>query len=68
FRLYPAMQDVIQTCATFRYLDFIHLLSLTSKGLALGFYQTMERLEDSTGLTPPIWRYPALKLMLNHVN
>lgn len=65
FRLYPATQDVIQTCATFRYLDFIHLHSLTSKGSTLGFYQTMERLDDNCGLAPPMWRYPALKLMLS---
>lgn len=63
--LYPATQDVVQTCATFRYLDFVHLHSLTAKGSMLGFYQTMERLADNTGISPAIWRYPALKLMVS---
>ncbi|KAE9406963.1 hypothetical protein BT96DRAFT_954569 [Gymnopus androsaceus JB14] len=52
------MQDIIQTCTTFQYLNFIHLHSLTSKGSTLSFYQTMD-------LALPIWQYPALKLMLN---
>lgn len=64
-RLYLATQDVVQTCATFRYLDFVNLHSLTAKGSTLGFYQTMERIWDNTGLSPTIWQYPALKLMLN---
>ncbi|KAE9403288.1 hypothetical protein BT96DRAFT_955974 [Gymnopus androsaceus JB14] len=56
---------MIQTCATFRYLDFVHLHALNSKGSTLAFYQMMERLDDNSGLAPPIWRYPALKLMLS---
>ncbi len=63
-RIYPATQDSIQTCATFRYLDYIHLHSLTAKGSTLGFYQTLERLADNAGLAPTSSRYPALKRML----
>ena len=62
--MYPATQDVIQTCATFCLLDFLHIYTLTVKGSALGFYQMLERLADNTGLSAVSSRYTTLKRKL----
>ncbi|KAK0227744.1 hypothetical protein IW262DRAFT_1445677 [Armillaria fumosa] len=61
---YPASQQVVKTCATFRLLEMFHLLSLVSKTSTYDFYRTLERMSDNTGLNTPPSRRAALMHML----
>ncbi len=47
---YPASHRVPTTCATFRLLEFLHILSLCSKVSIYDFYQTLEKLSVNTGI------------------
>lgn len=51
--LYPATQHRPRTCASFRLLEFLHLLSLTSKGSVYDFYRALEKLSAGAGLNAP---------------
>jgi hypothetical protein len=57
---YPSTQKNIQTCATFRLLEYLHLSLVVSKGSQYHCYRTLEKLTDNTGLRTPKPRYRAL--------
>lgn len=61
---YPSSQHRVQTCATFRLLELLHLLSLVSKGSVYDFYRTLEKTTNNTGVNVPKSRYPQLMQML----
>jgi len=61
---YPSSQHRVQTCATFRLLELLQLLSLTSKSSVYDFYRTLEKITVNTGLDVPKARYPQLMRML----
>ncbi|KAL0567115.1 hypothetical protein V5O48_014873 [Marasmius crinis-equi] len=61
--IYPATQSIIKTCATFRLLEQLHLLSLVGKGATYDFYKLIEKTTCNTGDTPPS-RYRVLQRML----
>ncbi|KAL0570387.1 hypothetical protein V5O48_011577 [Marasmius crinis-equi] len=63
-QIYPATQSVIKTCATFRLLDHLHLLSLVGKGGTYDFYKFLEKTTCNTGLDIPPPRYRILQRML----
>ncbi|KAL0576182.1 hypothetical protein V5O48_005799 [Marasmius crinis-equi] len=63
-RIYPATQSVIKTCATFRLLEHLHLLSLVGKGGTYDFYKFLEKSTSNTGLDVPYSRYRVLQRML----
>ncbi|PBK66640.1 hypothetical protein ARMSODRAFT_890042 [Armillaria solidipes] len=47
---YPASHKVPTTCATFRLLEFLHILSLCSKVSVYDFYQTLKKLSVNMGI------------------
>jgi len=49
---FPSTSDNPRTAATFRVLQQYHLLSLESKVSAYGFYHSLARRSDNTGLMP----------------
>lgn len=51
--LYPATQQRPRTCASFRLLELLHLLSLTSKGSLYDFNRALEKLSAGAGLNAP---------------
>ncbi|THU85164.1 hypothetical protein K435DRAFT_686065, partial [Dendrothele bispora CBS 962.96] len=61
--LYPATSDVPKTCATFRYLEHLHVHSLCSKSTTYDFHRALRIQTDNTGVTIPPSRYNALKRM-----
>ena len=48
--LFPATDDQPQTCATFRFLRYAHILMLQSNISAFNVYHTLERLTDNAGV------------------
>ncbi|KAL0566303.1 hypothetical protein V5O48_015717 [Marasmius crinis-equi] len=62
--IYPATQSVIKTCATFRLLEHLHLLSLVGKGSTYDFYRVLEKTSFNEGLDIPPSRYRVLQRML----
>lgn len=48
---YPASHKVPVTCATFRLLEFLHLLSLCLKVSIYDFYRTLERTSVNMGIS-----------------
>lgn len=60
---YPASQLVPRTCATFRLLSHLHLLSLTSKCSTYDFYRMLEKSTNNSGVNSPKSRYRALLRM-----
>jgi hypothetical protein len=61
---YPSTQTRIETCATFRALELLHMLSNVSKGSVYDYYRTLEKLTNNTEITPPKPRIRALRRML----
>ncbi|KAJ3487078.1 hypothetical protein NLJ89_g11748 [Agrocybe chaxingu] len=62
-RLYPATVTQPKTAATFAVLELYEILSYESKASAFEFYQTLARLTDNTGISPPKDRYmPFLRM------
>ncbi|KAE9401895.1 hypothetical protein BT96DRAFT_991729 [Gymnopus androsaceus JB14] len=63
--LYPSTlgQGKIRTVATFRYLEQLHLLTLTTKGSVYNFYRAISKTTDNTTLKLVPWRYTALMRM-----
>lgn len=63
--LYPATigQGKIGTVATFRYLEQLHLLTLTTKASVYDFYRAISKMTDNTGLKVVPWRYKGLMRM-----
>jgi hypothetical protein len=51
--LYPSTQIFPRTCASFRLLEFLHMLTLTSKVSTYDAYRTLEKLTCNTGLYIP---------------
>ncbi|KAL0566206.1 hypothetical protein V5O48_015811 [Marasmius crinis-equi] len=62
--IYLATQKVIKTCATFRLLEHLQLLSLVGKGATYDFYKVLEKTTCNTGLDIPPSRYRVLQRML----
>ena len=60
---YPASQLNPRTCASFRLLEQLHHLSLTSKASTYDMYRMLEKLTNNTG-DPPKSRYRALMRMV----
>lgn len=63
--LYPATlgQGKIKTVATFRYLEQLHMLMLTTKCSVYDFYRAISVTTDNTGLMSVPWRYNSLMRM-----
>ncbi|KIM37573.1 hypothetical protein M413DRAFT_56267, partial [Hebeloma cylindrosporum] len=61
--LFPATVKQPKTAATTRVLELFELLSYESKASAFEFYNTLSRLTDNTGISPPKDRYLALLRM-----
>jgi hypothetical protein len=61
---YPASQIDVRTVATFRLLQLLHLLSLTSKCSVYDQCRTLERLTSNIGLNVPKSRNRALFRMM----
>lgn len=61
---YPSSQHRVQTCATFRLLELIHIMSLTSKSSIYDFYRALEKLTNNTGVGVPKSRYAQLMRMM----
>lgn len=61
---YPASQKSPRTCATFRLMELLHMLALTSKGSTYDFYRALEKLTNNTGIDVPRSRYRALTRMV----
>jgi hypothetical protein len=62
--LYPSTHTSIKTCATFVLLEYLHLLSLVTKGPTYDFYRFIEKLSVNTGIDVPKSRYRQLIRML----
>ena len=63
--LYPASQLDVKSSATFRLLEQLHLLALTSKSSTHGFYQALEKLTSNIGIGLPPSRYrPLFRMVL----
>lgn len=64
--LYPATlgQGKIKTVATFRYMEQLHLSTLTTKCSVYDFYRAISKMTDNTNLKSTLWRYNALMRML----
>src|SRR6188768_2511142 len=63
-RLYPALQIVVKTCATFELLRQLHMLSFTTKASSYDFYRALEKLTINTGIDTPKSRYRVLMRMM----
>lgn len=63
--LYPATlgQGRIRTVATFRYLEQLHILTLSTKGSVYDFYRAIAKTTDNTHLKSTPWRYNGLMRM-----
>lgn len=63
--LYPATlgHGRIRTVATFRYLEQLHLLTLTTKASVYDFYRAIAKATDNTELKSTAWRYNGLMCM-----
>ncbi|KAE9403584.1 hypothetical protein BT96DRAFT_990028 [Gymnopus androsaceus JB14] len=63
---YPSSQGngQIKTIATFRYLELLHHLMLSTKASTYNFYWGLCKITDASGLTKHPWRYCALVRMV----
>ncbi|KAG1722940.1 uncharacterized protein EDB91DRAFT_1240167 [Suillus paluster] len=52
-RLYPSMTVDPKSAATFHLLHHFHILSFKSKASVFEYWQTLARLTDNTGVSPP---------------
>jgi len=61
---FPASVDRPKTAATFSVLKHFHMLNFESKASLFEFYNTLARLTDNTGLSPPKDRYRVFSTMV----
>ncbi|KAI1784325.1 hypothetical protein LXA43DRAFT_901839, partial [Ganoderma leucocontextum] len=63
-RWFPAACLGPRTAATFRLLEHFHVLSSQSNVSALGYYRSLLRITNNTGVNPPTNQLPAFLVMI----